>query len=255
MATSPMKHGLYMGRPGNYVGRPVDLKGRPMCCPVVKGAGAYTDVILLRLIVGDSLFFPAWIPWDTCFLAHERHITSTYTLLTQSCSTNDSVGWLPVDHHLLVLLQRPQQQQQQQQHVLPQHPVLLQYTLLQHPLSSKDNARTRSDILAAGSHATVAAPLIPGSTSTHMEVNVAATFGQKMSSVGLLHEVAPAVPSAGRTRARTSCCLRRRDGRECRLYTHNGAKALIRHLHKASYSITHPRRFARNGSYERTRYV
>ena len=110
-------------------------------------------------------------------------MTSTYPLLTQSCSTNDSVGWLPVDHHILVLLQRSQQQQQQQQHVLPQHPVLLQYTLLQHPLSSKDNANTSSDILAAGSHATAAAALIPGSTSTHTKVNVAATLGQKMSSV------------------------------------------------------------------------
>ena len=60
-----------------------------------------------------------------------------------------------------------------------------------------------------------------------------------------LHEVAPAVPSAGRTRAKTSCCLRRRDGKECRLYTHNGTKALIRHLH----NIIHPRRFARNAWY------
>ena len=39
MATRPKKHGLYMGRPDNYVGRPV-------CCPVVKGASAYADVIL-----------------------------------------------------------------------------------------------------------------------------------------------------------------------------------------------------------------
>ena len=89
-----------------------------------------------------------------------------------------------MDHHLLVLLQRPQQQQQQhQQHVLLQHLVLLQYTLLPHPLSSKDSASTSSDILAAGSHATAAAAIIPGSASTHMEVNVAATFGQKMSPV------------------------------------------------------------------------
>ena len=42
-------------------------------------------------------------------------------------------------HDVLVLLQRQQQQQGQQQHVLLQHPVLLQYTPLQHPLSSKDN--------------------------------------------------------------------------------------------------------------------
>ena len=110
-------------------------------------------------------------------------ITSTYPVLTQSCSTKDSVGWLPVDHHLLVLLQCPQQQQQQQQHVLPQHPVLLQYTLLHHPLSSKDNASTSSDILAVASHDTAAAVLIPGSKSTHMKVSVAATVGQKMSAV------------------------------------------------------------------------
>ena len=103
-----------------------------------------------------------------------------------------------MDHHLILLLQRPQpQQQQQQQHVLLQHRVLLQYTLLQHPVSRKDNASTSSDILAAASHATAAA-VTPGSTSTHMTVNVAATFGQKMSPcLGLLYEVAPAVPSAG----------------------------------------------------------
>ena len=69
-------------------------------------------------------------------------------------------------------------------HVLLQHPVLQQYTLLlQNPLSSKDNAGTSSNILAAASHATAAAVLIPVSTSTHMKVNVAATFGQKMSPV------------------------------------------------------------------------
>ena len=87
-------------------------------------------------------------------------------------------------HHLLVLLQRPQQQQhKQQQRVLLQHKLLLQFTLLQHSLSSKDNASTRGDILAAASHATAAAVLIPGSTSTHMKVNVVATFGQKISPI------------------------------------------------------------------------
>ena len=174
------------------------------------------------------------------------------------CSTNDSVGWLPVDHHLLVLLQRPQQQQQQhQQHVLLQHLVLLQYTLLPHPLSSKDSASTSSDILAAGSHATAAevAVLISGSTSTQHKGERRCTFGSEdVLCLGLLHEVAPAVPSAGRTGARTSLlpASPTRQG-ECRLYTHNGAKALIRHLRKASYSITHPRRVARNASCERTR--
>ena len=43
MEARPMRHGLYMGRPDNYV-------GRPMCCPILKGACAYADVIF-------SLFF------------------------------------------------------------------------------------------------------------------------------------------------------------------------------------------------------
>ena len=140
---------------------------------------------------------------------HETH--SQYPLLTLSCSTNDSVGCLPVDHHLLVLVQRPQQQQQQQQHVLMQHPALLQYTLMQQPLSSKDTASTSGDILSAASHATAAAVLIPGSTSTHMKRRCIRS--EVVPCLGLLREVAPAVPSA--TRARTSCCLHRRDGNEC----------------------------------------
>ena len=98
-----------------------------------------------------------------------------YPLLTRFCSTNDSVGWLPVDHHLLVLLQRPQHQQQHQ-HVLLQHlAVLLRYTLLQHLLSSKDNASTSRIILAAASQNSAATVLTPGSTSEHMKVNVTAT--------------------------------------------------------------------------------
>ena len=63
-------------------------------------------------------------------LLSDQETHNQYSLLAQSCFTNDSVGWLPVDHHLLVLLQRPQQQQQQQQHVLLHRPVLLQHTLL-----------------------------------------------------------------------------------------------------------------------------
>ena len=51
------------------------------------------------------------------------------------------------------------------------------------PLSSKDNASTINDILAPAFHATAAAVTIPGWTSTHMKVNVAATFCQKMPPV------------------------------------------------------------------------
>ena len=139
--------------------------------------------ILFNIDYWFYVFVSVWIPWDSCFSAHETH--NQYPPLTQFCSTNDSVGWLHVGHHHLELLQRLQwQQQQQQQHVSLHHPVLLQYTLMQYPLSSKDNTSTSSDTLAAAPHATAAAVLIPRSTSTHVQVNVAATLGQKMSPVG-----------------------------------------------------------------------
>ena len=150
-----------------------------------------------------------------------------------------------MDHHILVLLERPQQQQQQQQHVLLQHRCpcccntgcCCSTRCCNAPLSSKDDASTSSNILAAASHPTAAAAvLIPGSTSIHMKPRC--NFpSEDVPCLVLLHEIAPAVPSAGRTGARTSCCLRRRNGKECRLYTHNGTKASIRHLHKASYIL------------------
>ena len=127
------------------------------------------------------------------------------------------------------------------------------YTLLQHPLSSKDNASASNCILAAASHAT-------SSISPHPRFDIDTHEGERrcnfrsedVTCLGLLHEVAPAVPSAERTRARTSCCPRRRDGKECRMCTYNGTKAFIRHLHKASYYIIHHKRFARKASYERS---
>ena len=136
--------------------------------------------------------------------------------------------------------------------MLFQHRVPLQYTLLQHPLSSKDNASTSGDIFTAASHATAAsAALIPGSTSTHIKVNVAATFGQKMSSVWAyftkLHRRFRPRDEPGQERhaacvdetARIHSSYHKdesfgrahKDGKECHLDTHNGTKALIRHLH------------------------
>ena len=135
----------------------------------------------LRSFVGFPLVFFRLDSVGQLLSAHETH--NQYPLLAQFCSTNDSIGWLPVGHHLFVLLRRPQQQQDQQQHVLLQHPVLLQYVLLQHPLSSKGNVSTSNDILAAGSHATAAAVLIPGATSTHMKVDVPAPFDRNISPV------------------------------------------------------------------------
>ena len=109
-------------------------------------------------------------------------------------------------------------------------------TRLQHSLSSNDNANTSSDILPATSEATAAAVLISGSTSTQMKLRC--NFcSEDVACLGLLHEVAAPVPSVGRTRARTSCCLRRLVGKECRLYTRNVTKYLIRRLRKASYYI------------------
>ena len=141
---------------------------------------------------------------------------------------------------------------------------MLQYTLLQHPLSIKDNASTSSDILLAASHATAAAVLMPGSTSTHMKVNVAATFGQKMSPVWSyftkLHRRTSRSCTGGSVRGTNEGknvmlpTSPRRQEVECLLYTHNSTKALIRHLHKASYYIIPgtPEAICRNVSYERS---
>ena len=137
-----------------------------------------------------------------------------------------------MDHHLFVLLQRPQQQQQQ------------------HPLSSKDNASTSSDILAAASHATATAVLISGSTSTHMKVDVVAIFGCSLSGPTSRSCTSSSVrgTNQGKNFMRLASPSRQK---ECLLYTHNDTKALIRHLQKASHYMIHPRRFARNASYER----
>ena len=97
---------------------------RPMCSLVVKGVYAYAGVIFVSLIVTSSLplFFSRRDSVGQLLSAHETH-----PLFAQFCYINDSVGWFPVDHRLLVPRQHPQQQQ----------PALLQYTLLQHFHSSK----------------------------------------------------------------------------------------------------------------------
>ena len=106
----------------------------------------------------------------------------TLQLATQFCRTNGPLRWLPsrlVDHHLL---RRPYQQQQQQQQQSTST-LLLQYRLLQHLLLSICHPKgSKIDRLAGVSHAT-AAVLIPGSTTVHTKVNVAATFGQKVAPV------------------------------------------------------------------------
>ena len=169
--------------------------------------------------------FPVWILWDSC-CRPMRHITSTHYSHNPAPPTTRSDGFLRTTTSSCCRNARKSNSSSRccrntrsccntrccnifRAKITPVQPVIFwrQVATLQQQHSSSD------------------------STSTHMKVNVAATLGQKMSPcLDLLHEVAPAVPSAGRTRARTSCRLRRRDGKECRLHTHNGTKALIRHL-------------------------
>ena len=144
-----------------------------------------------------------------------------------------------MDHHLL-LLQRPQQQQQQQQHSSSTCCCITRYWR-----NTADATPSIEQILHQYKQLYFAGG-IPrySSSSPHLQLDIDTheprcnIRSEYVPCLGLLHDVAPAVPSAGRTRARTPCCLRRRDGKECRLYTHNGTKALIRHLHKTRHHNT-----------------
>ena len=79
-------------RPDNYVGRPVYLTGRPMCCPVLKGACAYADVIFLRPVVFS--FFFRLDSVGQLFSAHKTHITSTHYSYNSAPPTTRSDGFL-----------------------------------------------------------------------------------------------------------------------------------------------------------------
>ena len=64
-------------------------------------------------------------------------------------------------------------------------------------------------------------------------MNVAATFGQKVSPVwAYFTNFSPAVPSGLNQGKNVKCFLRRGGGNECRLYTHKGTNVLIGHLDK-----------------------
>ena len=160
MAARPIRHRLYMGRPDNYM-------GRPMCCPVLKGACAYADVIFYV----NCWFFVVFSRLDSVgqlLSAHKTHITSTHCSHNSAPPTTRSDCFLWTTTSSCCCNARSSSSNSSSTYMPLQHPVLLHYTLPQHPLSSKDNASTSSDILAAASHATAAAVLIPGSTSTHM---------------------------------------------------------------------------------------
>ena len=124
-----------------------------------------------------------------------------YPLFTQSCSINESVGLLPAGYHHLALLQRQQQQLERQQRGHLQHPVVLQYPLLQHSLSSTDNASTKHSVTLyfGGGFPRYS------SSSPHPRVDIDIHEGERRCNfrsedvpyLGLLREVAPAVRSAG----------------------------------------------------------
>ena len=87
-----------------------------------------------------------------------------------------------MDDRLLLLLRRPQQQQQLLQHLQPAAAIPAAATPPAIDLPSERAKYSAGDRLAGACHAT-AAVLSPGSTTTRTKVNVAATFGQKMSPV------------------------------------------------------------------------
>ena len=65
---------LQIRRPaGGFGGRPMN---RPMCCPVLKGACAYADVIVFRELLVYS-FFSVLDSVGQVLSAHETQITST----------------------------------------------------------------------------------------------------------------------------------------------------------------------------------
>ena len=107
----------------------------------------------------------------------------------------------------------------------------------------------------AASHDTAPADLISGSTLTYMKVNIAASFGDKMSPVWAyftrLHRPFRPREDSGQER-HAACVAKIAKSVVCTPITRNAIKALIRHLHKASYHSIHLRRFARNAPYKRS---
>ena len=76
---------------GQRMGRPVYLTGQPMCCPVLKGACAYADVISLFF---SLFFFPRLYTVRQLLSAHETHITSTHYSHNSAPPTIRSDGFL-----------------------------------------------------------------------------------------------------------------------------------------------------------------
>ena len=95
MAARPMKHGLHMGRPDDYVGRPVDLTGLAGLCVVpYQNVHVHTTLtLILNFNCWFSLFFPVWIPWDSCFRPM-RDIASTHYSHNPAPPTTRSDGFL-----------------------------------------------------------------------------------------------------------------------------------------------------------------
>ena len=155
----------------------------------------HTMTCFFTLIVVSSLFFSRLDSVGELLSAHETHnVTSTHYSHNSAPSTIRSDGFLWTTTSSCCCNARSSS-------AATIHAAAT--------LSSEHSANTCSDIWAAASHATAAAALISGSTHMKRRCNFRS---EDVPCLGLFHKVAQAVPSAGRTRARTSCCLRRRDG-------------------------------------------
>ena len=90
-----------------------------------------------------------------------------------------------MDRHLLLLLRATQQQHQQLlQHLQPAAAIPAAVVPPATNLPSERSKDDVSDSLGGASDAT-AVVLVPGSTTTHTKVNVAATLSHKMSPVSV----------------------------------------------------------------------
>ena len=189
------------------------------------------------------MVFPVSIPWDSCFRPTRHVRNNQHPLFTQFCPTNDSVGWLPVDH-LLVLLQRPQQQQQQQQQQ--------QHVLLQHLLSSK----------ITPVQAVIFWRRLPrySSSSLHPRYDIDTYETSLQLSVGRRPLSGPTPRSCTRGSVRGTnqgngamllASPRRQGVSSLDPQRYQGLDPTF--AQKASYYSIHPGRFPRNVSYERTR--
>ena len=186
------------------------------------------------------MFFPAWTSGDSCFLPM-RHISSTHYSHNPAPPTTQSHGFLWTTTSSCCFNARSSSSNSSS-------------TCCRNTRCCC-NTRCCNTLYPANKCKTVKAVILwrrvptyscssphPGLDIDNIEGKRRCNFvSDSVLRLGLFHEVVASVSSTGRTRARTSYCLRRRNGKGCHRYTHNGDEDSVKHFHTASYSITHPR--------------